>query len=178
MWGGFAEFILSQMKRILRCAQDDRRRAQDDSKGHGHETGALQAGAGRRILRLLGKWKSRVRLSHGKGARDEQRAGAAISAGVKPRPSGSPLRASKRGEKSGLAVGLCSTTEHAPAVAGLRTTPPAFCLLPSAYCPLPASSLLGGWQGEGDLPSSFYRAGALGTLCIIPLGLTLSSKKF
>jgi hypothetical protein len=28
--------------------------------------------------------------------------GAAISAGLKPRPSGSPLRASKHGEKSGL----------------------------------------------------------------------------
>ena len=39
-----------------------------------------------------------------RGARDQQRAGAAISAGLKPRPSGSPLRASKRGEKSGLAV--------------------------------------------------------------------------
>jgi hypothetical protein len=29
-----------------------------------------------------------------RGARDQQRAGAAISAGLKPRPSGSPLRAS------------------------------------------------------------------------------------
>src|SRR5271157_1477293 len=37
-----------------------------------------------------------------RGARDQQRAGAAISAGLKPRPSGGPLRASKRGEKYGL----------------------------------------------------------------------------
>jgi hypothetical protein len=37
-----------------------------------------------------------------RGVRDQQRVGAAISAGLKPRPSGSPLRASKRGEKSGL----------------------------------------------------------------------------
>jgi hypothetical protein len=37
-----------------------------------------------------------------RGARDQQRAGAAISAGLKPRPSGSTLGASKRGEKSGL----------------------------------------------------------------------------
>jgi hypothetical protein len=37
-----------------------------------------------------------------RGARDQQRVGAAISAGLKPRPSGSPLRASKRGEKSAL----------------------------------------------------------------------------
>jgi len=39
-----------------------------------------------------------------RGARDQQRAGAAISAGLKPRPSGSPQRASKRGEKSGLSA--------------------------------------------------------------------------
>jgi hypothetical protein len=39
-----------------------------------------------------------------RGARDQQRAGAAISAGLKPHPSGSPLRASKRGEKSGLVI--------------------------------------------------------------------------
>jgi hypothetical protein len=39
-----------------------------------------------------------------RGARDQQRAGVAISAGLKPRPSRSPLRASKRGEKSGLAL--------------------------------------------------------------------------
>jgi len=37
-----------------------------------------------------------------RGARDQQRAGAAIPAGLKPRPSGSPRRASKRGEKSGI----------------------------------------------------------------------------
>ena len=38
----------------------------------------------------------------GHGTNREQRGGAAISAGLKPRPSGSPLRASKRGEKSEL----------------------------------------------------------------------------
>ena len=43
-----------------------------------------------------------------RGARDQQRAGAAISAGLKPRPSGSPLRASKRGEKPCLVVVLQS----------------------------------------------------------------------
>ena len=37
-----------------------------------------------------------------RGARDQQRGRAAISAGLKPRPFGSPLRASKRGDKSGL----------------------------------------------------------------------------
>jgi hypothetical protein len=37
-----------------------------------------------------------------RGARDEQRAGAAISAELKPRPSGNPPKASRRGEKSGL----------------------------------------------------------------------------
>jgi hypothetical protein len=36
-----------------------------------------------------------------RGARDIQRVGASISAGLKPRPSGSPVRAPKRGEKSG-----------------------------------------------------------------------------
>jgi hypothetical protein len=39
-----------------------------------------------------------------RGVRDQQRAGAAIPAGLKPRPSGSLLRASKRGEKSGLGI--------------------------------------------------------------------------
>ena len=40
-----------------------------------------------------------------RGAPDQRRAGAAIPAGLKPRPSGSPLPASKRGEKSGLRTG-------------------------------------------------------------------------
>ena len=55
---------------------------------------------------------------------------------------------------------------------GVRSQHSAFCLLLSAY------SLLRGWQGEGYLPRSFYRAGALGTDNIIPYELTMSSKKF
>ena len=64
-----------------------------------------------------------------RGARDQQKAGAAISAGLKPRPSGSPLRASKRAEKSGLGARAALNSESLSPVSPLPT---AECLLPTA----------------------------------------------
>jgi hypothetical protein len=63
-----------------------------------------------------------------RGARDQQRAGAAISAGLKPRPSGSPLRASKRGEKSGL--GVSGVYDYAGLARDSRYRPRSCCLPP------------------------------------------------
>jgi hypothetical protein len=55
---------------------------------------------------------------------------------------------------------------------GVKSQRSAYCLVPTAYC------LIRGWQGEGYLLSSFYRAGALGTYVIITQQLTMSIKKF
>jgi hypothetical protein len=47
-----------------------------------------------------------------RGARDQQRAGDAIPAGLKPRPSTSLLRPSKRDEKSVLALVMPNHKRH------------------------------------------------------------------
>ena len=55
-----------------------------------------------------------------------------------------------------MAVRLCSTTDHAPAAAGLRTTLPAICLPLTAYPRSLTHRLDGGLPVEGQLVEVYF----------------------